>query len=260
MGDNEMTICEPFRFWTNEIPLANVIRGLCFHLMLACVACTLSITMQSRPTNAAQADQTGEAVEAASLDGYKICSDNGGGVVECASYYWDVDPGANRQEKAPSATLVDRFHLELSFDPTQFKFDPRQSGPLCSFADGGSPCPQSQARLGKSLIRENDTQPGIPPAGAMLCFSQPRSGVIVVDYTLPTPVDLSTDQNIFRLAFDLVKPIPTDVRVYATYFGEPGDHQFNQIAFSCNGGAIRCTGVPPILGFDISNGTQPNLQ
>jgi hypothetical protein len=235
-----MTICEPF--WTNEMPLANVIRGFYFRLMLAYVVCAPWITMQSHPAKAMFVDQMGGAVEDASLEAFKECSAADGGD-QCGIIKMWVDPPANG---------VSSFHLALSFDPTQFTFDPRRSGPLCSFADDNTPCPPPRASLGTSLIREDNTPPGIPPAGFILTYTEPTSGVLVVDYTLPTPVDLSTDQNVFALAFDLLSPIPANVPLFASSFGTSGAHQFNQIAFSCNGGTIHCSGVPPILGLDIS--------
>jgi hypothetical protein len=244
-----MTIGEPFRFGTNEMPLAKVIRGLCFPLMLAFVACASSITMQSHPANAMAEDQGNSAEDQAySQDMTESCHQQGGAEV-CDQLHDIFDPRVNG---------VSRFHLEVSFDPTQFKFDPRGSGPLCSFADGGTPCPEPHATLGGPfLVRKDNILPGIPPAGSNLCFSEPRNGVIVVDYTLPAPVNLSTDQNVFVLTFDLVKPISADVPLFATYFGTPGDHQFNQIESSCNGGTVRCFGKPPIFGVDTIIGHPP---
>ncbi len=248
-----MTIGKLFRFWTNEIPLAKVIRGLCFRLMLAFVVCASSITMQSHRANAMVADPSAPAAEADrfSMECVKECSDIVGDEVQCGELKIMFDP---------QAIGVGRFHLKLSFDPTRFKFDQRRSGPLSSFADGGTPSPKPRAKLKLGepvLIREENTPPGIVVPGSILSFSEPISGHLVVDYILPTPVDLSTDQNVFALAFDLITPIPRNVRLFATYFGTPPEAQtpgavrFNQIESSCNGGAIRCLGQPAIAAFDI---------
>jgi hypothetical protein len=247
MGGKEMTIGKLFRFWTNEMPLAKVIRGLRFRLMLAFVVCASSITMQSHPANAMMADPSAPAAEADrfSMECLEGCSGDSCGELKI---WFD-----------PHATGVGRFHLKLSFDPTQFKFDPRRSGPFCSFADGGIPCPPPRpVKLGKKTeIREDNTDPGLPPPGSILFFSEPRSGHLVVDYILSTPVDLSMDQNFFALAFQVINPFPRNVRLFATYFGTPleaqtpGAVRFNQLESSCNGGAIRCIGQPAIEAFDI---------
>lgn len=153
----------------------------------------------------------------------------------------------------PSGTDVTGLHQELTYDPTKFVFDPSLSGPLCGFAANGTPCPPVSASLGTFLIPEDDTPPGTPPSGATLTY--PGSpGDLILNYTVPAPVDLSTDKNVFELTFDLVTPVPADTPLAATYFGTPGTHQFNQISFTCNPGAtppVGCTGSPPISGVDI---------
>jgi hypothetical protein len=248
-----MTIGKLCRFWTNEIPLAKVIRGLCFRLMLAFVVCASSITMQSHRANAMVADPSASAAEADrfSMECVKECLDNSCDQVQCGELKIMVDP---------EAIGVGRFHLKLSFDPTRFKFDQRRSGPLSSFADGGAPSPKPRAKLKLGepvLIREDNTAPGIAPPGSILSFSEPISGHLVVDYSLAIAVNIPTDQNVFVLAFELMNPIPRNVRLFATYFGTPPEAQtpgavrFNQLESSCNGGAIRCLGQPAIAAFDI---------
>jgi hypothetical protein len=262
-----MTICEPFRFWTNEMRVTNVIRERCFRLILACVVCTLLVTMESHPANAAVADPSAPADEA---DRFSM---------ECL-----MATGASGDETLkilfdPHTTDVFRIHLKLSFDPTQFKLDPSQSGPFCSFADGGMPCPQrppvelgkkteipqiapssesgiSEKRIARErFVKDNTFNPGIPPPGSILSFSEPTSGHVVVDYILPAPVNLSIDQIVFALAFRVINP--PRKRLFATYFGTPPEAQtpgavrFNLLESSCNGGAIRCIGQPAIEAFDI---------
>jgi hypothetical protein len=255
MGGKEMPIGKLFRFWTNEMPLAKVIRGLCFRLMLAFVVCASSITMQSHPANAMVADPSAPADEADrfSMECVESCTDMGGDQCESLKLQFD-----------PRAIGVNRFHLKLSFDPTRFKFNPLRSGPLCSFADGGEdggiPCdsPRPSVKLGKKTeIRVDNTPPGIPPPGSILSYSEPISGHLVVEYSLAKSVDLRTDQTVFELAFDLITPTKRNVRLFATYFGTPPEAQtpgavrFNQLESSCNGGAIRCLGQPAIAAFDI---------
>jgi hypothetical protein len=163
----------------------------------------------------------------------------------------------------PRARGVSGFHLELKFDSRQYTFDPSRSGPLCGFAKDNSPCPRPRARLGTFVIQKTGpiqkTRPlrGTPPAGAKLSYGDEpnRSGLVTLDYSVPKEVNLSTDQNVFVLAFRLANPIPAGSRVTVSYFKEPGEHQFQQIAFSCagvDGGTIRCGGRPAIRGVDIA--------
>lgn len=153
----------------------------------------------------------------------------------------------------PASTEVTSLHEELTY-PTTFIFDPSLSGPLCGFATGGSPCPSPSASLGSLPLTEDDTPPGTPPAGSTLTYGG-TSGDLVLDYTVPTPVDLSNDQNVFELAFDVPTPFTEDVGAAATYFGTPGSYDFNQVTFACNPTAvppISCTGQPETFGFDIA--------
>jgi hypothetical protein len=235
--------CVPF--WTNQMPLEDATRGFSFRLMLACMVYASSIAMQAYPARAMFVDQTGGSGADASLEAVEQCGSEGG---DCTAIAIWVDP---------ASTGVSSFHLALSFDPTKFAFDPRISGPFCGFSAGGA-CPPSRASLGTSLIRQDNTTPGIPPPGFILHFDNTETGNVVVDYSVPTPVDLSTDMNVFALGFDFLNSdglpttIPADVPLFASYFGTPGAHQFNQTAFSCNGGATPCAGQPAIVGVDIA--------
>jgi len=222
------------------MPLKDAIRGCCFRLMLACTVYATSIAMQAQPARAMFVDQTGGAVADASFEAVLACESEGGG--DCTAISMWVDP---------VSTGVSSFHLALSFDPAKYTFDPRISGPFCGFSAGGA-CPPPRASLRTSLIRQDNTTPGAPPPGFILHFDNTETGIVVVDYSVPTPVDLSTDQNVFALGFDLVTPTPANVPMFASYFGTPGAHDFNQIAFSCNGGATPCAGQPAILGVDIA--------
>jgi hypothetical protein len=201
--------------------------------------------MLTHPAGAMFVDQSGGSGADASLEAVEGCGSEG---EDCTSISMWVDP---------VSTGVSSFHLALAFDPAKFTFDsdPDLSGPFCGFSAGG-PCPPPRASLGTSPIRQDDTQPGNPPVGSTLTTSvfDLENGMkeVVIDYTVPTPVDLSSDQNVFALGFDLVTPIPAGVPLFASYFGTPGAHDFNQIAFSCNVGATPCAGQPPIVGVDIS--------
>jgi hypothetical protein len=254
-----MTICKPSAFFrTTGTPLVNMISGFCFRAFLACVVSASSIALHPDPAWAMQAvAQPGANPQFASLQAIKRCAG-----ATCTALGMLVDPAADPPIKS--------FHLELQFDPTLFTFDPAPTltGPLCAFAAGGSPCPPVSASLGTSLIPEDDTPPGVLPEGGSFSFSvtpispEPATftssvtpmdaDLLTVDVTLPAGVDLSTDQNVFELAFDLVTPVPIDVPLIATYFGTPGARQFTQDAFACNGSSTACTGVPNVLGVDVA--------
>ncbi|HEY1431500.1 MAG TPA: hypothetical protein VGF39_07725, partial [Stellaceae bacterium] len=68
----------------------------------------------------------------------------------------------------------------------------------------------------------------------------------------PTPIDLTNDQNVLELTFDLATPVAADVPLIATYSEDLGNHQFNQTAFNCDGSSTACTGVPNVRGVDVT--------
>ena len=103
-------------------------------------------------------------------------------------------------------------------------------------------------------MRKDYLQPGTLPEGAKLSYGDDpnRSGLVTLDYSVPTQVNLRKDEIVFALAFRRTNPIAAAGGVTATYFKDLGQHQFNQVAFSCNDGAIRCGGHPAIRGVDIA--------
>jgi len=161
----------------------------------------------------------------------------------------------------PDADAVSSVHLELTFDSTLYRFDEAGSGVVCAFAAGGRPCPPVRARLGPSALRVDHTPPGAPPKGASLRFTvEPVKGtpgaserkLLIVDYSLPRAVNVSKHQNVLYLSFNFVTPVTKKVPLVVNYFETLGDHQFNQVAFECNGKASYCRGEPQIRGLDVS--------
>jgi hypothetical protein len=226
-----MTVCRSFLLSpTNGTPVGAMIRRFCFRAMLACVVCASSMLMQPHQARAMQATATAA-----------------------------TDPTASSLE-AVANCIPGNMCKKLG---------------IRAFAAGGSPCPSPGAHLGTSVIPLDTTPPGALPEGASLSFSvEPVGGspdgpsiaasllldpqdLLTVDYTRPDAVDLSTDQNVLYLSFDLITPVPDGVPLIATYFEPLGDHQFNQVAFACNGSAVDCTGVPQIRGLDVSIGAIP---
>jgi hypothetical protein len=196
--------------------------------------------------------------QAASLAAVKRCVG-----ITCGQYGMLVDPAD------PS---VSNLHLELTFDATLYTFDAGASGALCNFAAGGSPCPPLSAALGTFVVPEDDTPPGDPVDDATLTFtvtpllsgpsialalapntaSQDVFDLLTVDFTSPIPIDLTNDQNVLELTFDLANPVPVNVPVIATYSEALGNHQFNQTAFTCDGSSTACSGVPNVRGADVT--------
>jgi filamentous hemagglutinin family protein len=246
---NQMRISNPSRFRKKGKSIVDVVRGFGFPAMLSGVVWASAIAMQSHPANAMYAIVASNPDPDASLEAYLSCEEGGG--TWCDYVYVLADPRVQ--------SVVSSFHLELRFDPHLYTFDQSRSVPLCDFAnDSDSACPPTRARLGTYLIRSTAPLRGTPPPGANLKYSgEPSSGYLILDYAVPKGVNLSKDKNVFALAFHLTKPITADVTLTASYFKTPGAHQFNQIAFSCNGGAIRCGGHPAVLGFDISIKSKP---
>jgi len=241
-----MTITKPSRFQKNGESIVDVIRGFGFRAVLACVICASSIAMHSHSASATCAIESDCDPGSVSWDAYLNCNAQGGTETECDIAYFWADPRGQRRVRS--------FHLELKFDPHQYTFDPSQSGPVCGFARNYTPCRAPRARLGTFVIQKTGPLRGTPPAGAKLSYGdEPNSsGLVTLDYSVPKGVNLSKDQNVFVLAFRLTNPIPAGSRVTVSYFKEPDEHQFQQIAFSCNNGAIRCGGHPAIRGVDIA--------
>jgi hypothetical protein len=240
IGETKVTISKPPRFRKNGKSIANVIRGFGFRAVLACVICASSIAMHSHPASAMCAIAGGCPDPGNAYASFEVQCDPG-----CQEYWFLVDPRGQG---------VRSFHLELRFDPHLYRFDASQSAPVCRFAKGHT-CRQPRARLGTFVIRKTGPFRGMPPAGAQLSYGDEpnRSGLVILDYSLPKEVNLSKDQNVFALAFHRVtSPIPAASRVTVSYFEEPGEHQFKQIAFSCNNGAVHCVGHPAIRGVDIA--------
>jgi len=236
-----MTISNPSRFRKNGKSIVDDTRGFGFPVVLACVVWASAIAMQSHPVNAMYAIETGNPDPYASLEAYLSCEQGGG--TWCDYVYVLADPRGQG---------VSSFHLELRFDPHLYTFEQSRTVPLCGFGND-SDCPPTGARLGTHLIRETAPLRGTPPPDANLKYSgEPSSGYLILDYAVPKEVNLRKDQNVFALAFHLTKPITADVPLTATYFKKPGAHQFNQIAFWCNGGDVRCAGRPAIRGIDIA--------
>jgi hypothetical protein len=244
-----MTYYRPFSFFrTKGTPLPAMVRPVCSRAMLIGVVWASSMALQPHQASAMQAAQAGNPnPKAASLEAVEHCAGP-----TCTAFGLLVDP---------DSPAVSSIHLELTFDPTLYSFDASGSGPLCAFAAGGSPCPPPRARLETSLIRVHHTRPGVSPKGARLSFtvepvkdSQVASErkLLIVDYTLPRAVDVSRHQNVLYLSFNLVTPVTKRVPLVVKYFETLGDHQFNQVAFECNGKASYCRGELEIRGLDVS--------
>ena len=225
--------------------LAVQFRRLCVRtiLVLLCSGFVWSIGHHQAEAVTTNGNKIKKAI--ASYKAFKKCLKIVNNQLFCGAYAIYIDPlGPDIQD----------IHAELAYDPTQFSFDQSLSGPLCSFASSSSPCPADTASLGTSLIMEDDTPAGTPPPGANLTYGG-TNGDLILDYSVPTPVDLTTEQNVFELTFDLVNPIPVDIPVFATYFDVSGIYQFNQVAWACDPNQIPptlCGSSVPIEGFNTA--------
>jgi hypothetical protein len=253
-----MTIDRIFSgFRTHGTPLAKVIRGFFLHAARAGVVCASWIAMQPDQAQAAQVTQGNPGD--ASWNFVVQCEKMGVPARKCTKQGMLIDP------TDPS---VSNLTLALTFDSTLYTFDAAASGTLCNFAADRTPCPPLAAKIGTFLVPEDDTPPGSPPEGASLTFSVSPGNCIagpalaasaasdvvsclIVNFHSSTPIDLTNDQNVLELVFDLVNPVPADIPLIATYFETPGNHQFNQVSFFCD---TPCSGIPPVPGVDVAVG------
>jgi hypothetical protein len=138
---------------------------------------------------------------------------------ELATYFCGLIGGAKGQNfclkygisgwfDPPSGSDISSIQLQFDYDPAQWVFDAAASGLVCALASGGD-CPAPAAALGTFPIAEAASSPGSPLPGSTLTMTA-AGGVVTVDYTLPSPVDLSVDQNVFVLSFDFIDPVDLD--------------------------------------------------
>jgi hypothetical protein len=92
----------------------------------------------------------------------------------------------------PSGSDISSIQLQFDYNPAQWVFDAAESGPICALASGGA-CPGLDAAIGTFPIAEATPSPGSPLSGSTLTMTA-AGGVVTVDYTLPSPMDLSVDQ------------------------------------------------------------------
>lgn len=201
-------------------------------------ALALCAGAQTQPANATHPR---EFPNLDSITAYKLCRDTGGGFFECTAAALYVDP---------AATNLSSLQLQLAYDTARWVFDAGQSGPLCSFALGGSPCPPVTAAVGMQPLAPLPASAGSTVPGSTLSLSA-SGGIVSLDYALPNPVSVPSDQNVFVLAFDAVTPFPSDSAT-ATYFNTPGVYEFTQLSASC--GDVTCASDTPITGLNLNIG------
>ncbi len=121
------------------------------------------------------------------------------------------------------------------------------SGPTCSFALNGTPCPPVFDSAGTFPLGANMGIGGLPLSGSTLSMS---SGS--VDYTLPPGgVLLPVDETVFDFVFLAPETFST-VGATVTYFDVPGNYEFMLSNNSCNDGTLVCGADVPIYGFNLS--------
>jgi hypothetical protein len=170
-----------------------MVRKVCSRATLICVAWALYIALQPHQALAMATGGNG----AASWEAVEKCEAGPHPGPWCNIIGFKVDPDSPK---------VSSIHLELTFDSTLYSFDKAGSGPLCAFAAGRRPCPPPRASLETSVIRVDNTGPGVLPKGARLNTSvDPIKGSqvpserkllkLTVDYTLPRAVDVSSTRT-----------------------------------------------------------------
>jgi hypothetical protein len=125
---------------------------------------------------------------------YRLCRDTGGSELRCgllAAIFDPVSPG------------ISEFGLSITYDTSILSFREDLSGPLCSFADGGTCLPVSAA-IGTHPVEnllETDFSVGDLLPGSELSYSI-FGNEVGFDYILEHPVVVDTAENLFALVFE----------------------------------------------------------
>lgn len=167
---------------------------------------------------------------------------------DCLYLAWIADP--------PSANVTG-LSTGLTYDPSDWIFQPSLSAFLCGFSVGGD-CPPADPVVGTyplSSLPLTTVTPGGPlPGSSYSLVDDSVLGQVVLNYSLATPMPTgSVDQNFFEFVFEAVVPFdPTYTTV--SFFDTPGSYQFNQIGctMSVDFAETGCHSDTAIYGFNVS--------
>jgi hypothetical protein len=221
--------------------------------VLACLAISLAVTVLAPPIKTeALGINTGYGT--ISLDAFIKCKAEAGWnpikrYIDCTYVYYLADP---------EPVTIGGLNLSLAFDPNKFSFNPNLSGFLCDLsADGNSNCPISNSQLGTYMAAVGTdflpvSQP-LPGSSVAITYDN-LAGLVSLDYSLASPVNITQSQNFLALAFEFKKPFNA-TQILITNYDKQGDYDINVSNFQCrspDNQGVSCDGNPPVRGSSLT--------
>jgi hypothetical protein len=179
--------------------------------------------------------------------GYNVCRFLGFGFWTCLKFAIRVDPVGD----------VSSVSTTLQYNTSRFSFNASESGPLGVFSVGGSAPPATPGVGTQPLPIFSSLQdtPGAPLPGSTLAVND-VGGVVSVNYTLASPINVPTETNFFLLVFDYVRPVTIDAsRSTVTYSALTPGADFTETSLVCSSGdplVPTCGSETPAMGITVN--------
>jgi hypothetical protein len=177
---------------------------------------------------------------------YNICDFFEGTFWKCLKTAIRVDPVGD----------VTSVGLTLQYDPSRYRFNAAESGPLGVFSVGGSAPPATPGTGTQPLpiFSSRQETPGAPLPGSTLSMTD-LGNAVAVDYDLASPLNVASETNFLVLVFDYVQPVLINAaQSTVTYSALTPGADFTESATVCTTGDPlfpTCGSDTPAMGVTI---------